>query len=95
MVDTLKQKEKIMFEIEDDLIIQDTNGSEFTYKEFMNQGIDKAEKAKSTLSLKEEIKNSIHNILKQRGFDIDSCYDLSYDMSEILKDYIKVIEGVK
>lgn len=44
---------------------------------------------------KEEIKNSIHNILKQRGFDIDSCYDLSYDMSEILKDYIKVVEGVK
>lgn len=84
-----------MFIIEDDLIIQDSNGSEFTYKEFMEQGINKAEKAKSNLSLKEEIKNSIHNILKKRGFDIDDCYDLSYDMGELLNDYIKVIEGRK
>lgn len=85
-----------MFVIEDDLIIQDTNGSEFTYKEFMDQSINKAEKVKSTLSLKEEIKNSIHLILKKRGFDIDSCYDLSYQMSEALNDdFIRVIEGVK
>lgn len=85
-----------MFVVEDDFVIQDSNGSEFTYKEFMEQGINKAEKAKSNLSLKEEIKNSIHNILKQRGFDIDSCYDLSYQMSEVLNDdFIKVIEGRK
>lgn len=85
-----------MFVAEDDLIIQDSNGSEFTYKEFMEQGINKTEKAKSNLSLKEEIKNSIHNILKKRGFDIDDCYDLSYQMSEALKDdFIRVIEGRK
>lgn len=84
-----------MFVVEDDLIIQDSNGSEFTYKEFMEQGIDKAEKTKLNLSLKEEIKNSIHNILKKRGFEIDDCYDLSYQMSEALKDYIKEIEGDK
>lgn len=85
-----------MFVIEDDLIIQDSNGSEFTYKEFMEQGINKAEKAKSNLSLKEEIKNSIHNILKKRGFDIDDCYDLSYDMAEALNDlFIHDLEGDK
>lgn len=81
-----------MFIVEDDLIIQDSNGSEFTYKEFMEQGINKAEKAKSNLSLKEEIKNSIHNILKKRGFDIDVCYDLSYEMIEALKNIIINLE---
>ena len=85
-----------MFVAEDDFVIQDSNGSEFTYKEFMEQGINKAEKAKSNLSLKEEIKNSIHIILKKRGFDIDNCYDLSYQMSEALNDdFIRVIEGRK
>lgn len=81
-----------MFVVEDDFIIEDSNGSEFTYKEFMEQGINKAEKAKSNLSLKEEIKNSIHNILKKRGFGIDDCYDLSYQMSEALKDIIVDLE---
>lgn len=84
-----------MFVIEDDFVIQDSNGSEFTYKEFMEQGINKAEKAKSNLSLKEEIKNSIHNILKKRGFDIDSCYNLSYSMVSQLKESINLLEGKK
>jgi len=83
------------FTIEDDFVIEDSNGSEFTFKEFMSEGLNKVEKVKSILSLKEEIKNSIHNILKRRGFDIDVCYDLSYDMTEILNDYIKMIEGGK
>ena len=76
-------------------MIIDANGSEYTFNEYVNGGINKADKIKSTISLKEEIKNSIHNILKNRGYDIDTCYDMSYEMVEQLKDYIKVVEGEK
>ena len=82
--------------IEEEFMIIDANGSEYTFSEYMNGGINKADKIKSIISLKEEIKNSIHNILKNRGYDIDTCYDLSYDMTEVLNDYfIKAIERGK
>lgn len=74
--------------IEDDLIIVDSNGSEYTYEEFMSQGISKVNK--KDISLKDELKNSINRVLLNRGFDEQDCFDMSYELSSLINNYLEL-----